>query len=134
MHEVGMLSQVALLFGTAIAMAWLLRLLKAPSIIGFLLTGMLIGPSVFGLIDQHQVEQFAEIGLVLLLFNIGLELSPGPLLKAGAPLLLATGIQIGITAFLSGRHGALLDRRALSPVAALSARAWAWRSAAPPSS
>jgi CPA2 family monovalent cation:H+ antiporter-2 len=117
MHEVGMLSQVTLLFGTAIAMAWLLRLLKAPSIIGFLLTGMLIGPSVFGLIDQHQVEQFAEIGLVLLLFNIGLELSPGPLFKAGGALLLATSIQIGITALLPAL--ALYWFGALSPVAAL---------------
>lgn len=100
MHDVGMLNQVALLFGTAIAMAWLLRMLKAPAIIGFLLTGMFIGPFSFGLIDQHQVEQFAEIGLVLLLFNIGLELSPGPLLKSGGPLLLSTGIQIGLTAVL----------------------------------
>jgi CPA2 family monovalent cation:H+ antiporter-2 len=100
MHEVELLNEAALLFGTAIAVAWLFRYLKAPSIIGFLITGIAIGPSALGFIDQHQVEQFAEIGLVLLLFNIGLELSPGPLLKSGARLLSATGLQIGLTAIL----------------------------------
>ena len=50
--------------------------LRVPPVIALLLTGVLIGPSGFGWIaDTHEVEIFAEIGVVLLLFVIGLELS-----------------------------------------------------------
>ncbi len=101
MHEEPeFLKQAAILFGTALAVAWAFRYLRAPSIIGFLITGLVIGPSTLNLIDEHQVHTFAEVGLVLLLFTIGLELSPAPLLKAGPRLLGATGLQIAATAIV----------------------------------
>jgi monovalent cation:H+ antiporter-2, CPA2 family len=92
MHDTQFLGQVAVLFGTAVLVALIFRLAKAPTIIGFLCTGMAIGPSSWELIDQHAVEQFAEVGLVLLLFTIGLELSPAPLLRMGFRVLQAMGI------------------------------------------
>lgn len=80
-----------MLFGTAVIVSWIFRLAKAPSIIGFLVTGMVIGPSSWGLIEEGAVEQFAEVGLVLLLFTIGLELSPAPLFRMGTRVLRAMG-------------------------------------------
>lgn len=83
MHGAEFLSQIAVLFGMAVVVSLVFRLAKAPSIIGFLVTGMAIGPSSWGLIGQESVGQFAETGLVLLLFTIGLELSPEPLMRMG---------------------------------------------------
>jgi CPA2 family monovalent cation:H+ antiporter-2 len=94
MHDAGFLSQAAILFSTAVLMSLVFRVAKAPSIIGFLCTGMVIGPTSWGFIDQHAVEQFAEVGLVLLLFTIGLELSPAPLMRLGKYILIAMGTQV----------------------------------------
>jgi CPA2 family monovalent cation:H+ antiporter-2 len=56
--------------------------IKLPSIMGFLIAGILIGPNSLGLIgDTKTVEELAEIGVVLLLFVVGLEFSIGRLLK-----------------------------------------------------
>lgn len=60
----------------AVAVILVSAKLKIPSVVGFLLTGILIGPSGLQLVgDPEQVELFAEIGVVFLLFSIGLEFS-----------------------------------------------------------
>lgn len=97
MDSRGVLYEIVVLFGAAVAVAWLFRMLRAPAIIGFLVTGLLIGPSVMGLITRESVSQFADLGLVLLLFAVGLELSPEPLLRAGHRILVAAGGQIVLT-------------------------------------
>ena len=95
MEHPAILTNIVVLFGTAVVAAWGFRLLRAPSIIGFLFTGFLIGPSGLGFIEHAQVEQLTEFALVLLLFTIGLELSPQPLIRMGRGLLGAAGLQIG---------------------------------------
>lgn len=101
MHESDFMAAIVLLFGTALVVAWLFRILRAPSIIGFLITGLIMGPSGLYLFDPSDVSSISEIGLVLLLFIVGLELNPGPLFRLGKNLLLATGLQIGVTAALA---------------------------------
>lgn len=101
MHDSSFLSQIVILFGTALAVTWAFRVVRAPAIIGFLFTGILIGPSTFAWIERESVDQFAELGLVLLLFTIGLELAPGPLLRTGVGLLKAMLIQVAATAALT---------------------------------
>ena len=60
----------------AIAVLLVSNRLRIPSVVGFLLTGVLIGPSGLGLVSTtERVEIFAEIGVVFLLFAIGLEFS-----------------------------------------------------------
>lgn len=86
--------QVVVLFGAAVLSALLFRVIRVPGIIGFLLTGIAIGPSGLNVITGDDVSQFADIGLVLLLFVIGLELSPAPLLRAGKRLAGATLLQV----------------------------------------
>jgi CPA2 family monovalent cation:H+ antiporter-2 len=97
----GGLTGVVIVFGVALASAWLMRAVRAPAILGFLLAGIVIGPSGLWLIDKDEIHFFAELGLVLLLFTVGLELSPGPLLRMGKRLLSATTLQIGVTTLLT---------------------------------
>ncbi len=81
----------------AVVVAWLFRRLRAPSIVGFLITGILIGSDGFNFVDREQVGPFSELGLILLLFLVGLELSPKPLMRMGRSLLIAATLQMGIT-------------------------------------
>ncbi|HEX5718548.1 MAG TPA: cation:proton antiporter [Thermoanaerobaculia bacterium] len=74
MHE--LLQQAVTILAAAVAVILVCARLRIPSVVGFLLTGILIGPSGLALVhDNRQVEIFAEIGVVFLLFAIGLEFS-----------------------------------------------------------
>ncbi len=97
MAESPFLNDMVVVFGMAVAVAWLFRMLGAPSILGFLLTGLAIGPSGWQFVSEESVNEFAEVGLVLLLFTVGLELSPAPLVRSGWRLLAATALQVGST-------------------------------------
>ncbi len=66
-------------------------------IVALLLSGMLIGPSGLRLLDRHSVERFAELGVVLLLFTVGLEVSLVRLRKNWRPFLLGGGAQVALT-------------------------------------
>ncbi len=104
----GGLKDIVILFGLALVAVVLLRRLKFPSIIGFLVTGMLAGPYALGLIgDTHQVEQMAEIGVVLLLFTIGIEFSLKELMRIKHLVLLGGGLQLVFTALAVAALGVL---------------------------
>jgi len=76
MYEFEFLRSLIIIFGISALGIFILNKLRIPSIVGFLISGMLIGPHGLELIkDVHLVEIFAEIGVVLLLFTIGLEFS-----------------------------------------------------------
>jgi CPA2 family monovalent cation:H+ antiporter-2 len=70
------LSDIVLVLGLSVLVIYLFHILKMPAILGFLITGVIVGPSVLGLIEaSHEVELLAEIGVILLLFVIGIEFS-----------------------------------------------------------
>lgn len=76
MQEYTFLKLLVIIFGVSASVVFLLNRLKIPSIVGFLIAGVFMGPHGFGIIkDIHNVELLAEIGVILLLFTIGLELS-----------------------------------------------------------
>lgn len=103
------LKDIVILFGLALVAVVLLRRFKFPSIIGFLVTGMLAGPYSLGFIsDTHQVEQMAEIGVVLLLFTIGIEFSLKELMRIKHLVLLGGGFQLVFTILAVAALGALL--------------------------
>lgn len=82
--------------------------LRIPPIVGFLAAGALVGPNALGLISQAGlVEQLAEIGVVVLLFTVGMELSLRDLFKMRRSLLIGGGLQIGLTIAL-GATAALI--------------------------
>jgi CPA2 family monovalent cation:H+ antiporter-2 len=98
MHVPPVLRDLVVLVGIAIPVVALASRLRIPTIIGFLLTGMAIGPYGFGLIRElESVQALAEIGVVLLLFSIGLELSLTRTLRLGRALVQAGGIQVVTT-------------------------------------
>ena len=71
---------------------------KLPSVMGYLIAGILIGPHGLKLIsDVASIKELAEIGVVLLLFVIGLEFSLGRLLKNLTSILGVGGLQLGLT-------------------------------------
>jgi CPA2 family monovalent cation:H+ antiporter-2 len=70
------LRDAVVVLAASIAVLLLCARFRIPSVVGFLLTGILIGPSGLRLVERsEQVELFAEIGVVFLLFSIGLEFS-----------------------------------------------------------
>lgn len=69
-----------------------------PPVVGFILTGVLCGPHGFGLVKEvHHVDILAEIGIVLLLFGIGMEFSINKLIQMRNLLLLGGSLQVGLT-------------------------------------
>ena len=67
----------------------IMRFLRQPLIMGYILTGILVGPSVLGIVKAKDAfETFSEIGIALLLFIIGLELSAGVVKKLGKSVVL----------------------------------------------
>ncbi|MCX8117778.1 MAG: cation:proton antiporter [Desulfobacterota bacterium] len=74
--ELGFLKTLVIIFGVSASVIYLLHRVRVPSIVGFLAAGVLLGPHGFGLVrDIREVELLAEIGVILLLFTIGLEIS-----------------------------------------------------------
>lgn len=96
--EFGLLKDIVLLLGLALLTLILFRQFKIPSIIGFLVTGIIAGPHALGLVNNiHEVEQMAEIGVVLLLFTIGIEFSLKELLRIRHLVLWGGGLQVALT-------------------------------------
>ncbi len=95
MQHLPFLKDFVIILAAAVLIIFASRPLKLPGVIGFLLTGMLIGPSGFNFIsDKHQVEVFAELGVVMLLFFIGLEFSLAHLRTIWRQFFLGGGLQV----------------------------------------
>jgi K+:H+ antiporter len=92
------LKDIEILFGLALITVFLFRRLQFPTIIGFLVTGILAGPHSLAFIrNTHEVEQMAEIGVVLLLFTIGIELSLKESVRIKLLVLWGGGLQVLVT-------------------------------------
>jgi len=90
MPHTDVLSQISIAIVAATLAAILARLLKQPIILGYIAAGLLVGPTEgFGLISMDSVQPIAELGLILLLFMIGLEIDLRKLLEAGRMLVSA---------------------------------------------
>jgi CPA2 family monovalent cation:H+ antiporter-2 len=101
MAELDFLRDLVVLFGASIVVVYGFNRLRLPAVVGFLVAGALLGPYGLDVVDDvARVEVFAEVGVVLLLFTIGVEFSLGQLRSlrtvAGAGLL-----QIGSAIVLS---------------------------------
>ncbi len=92
------LNDLVIVFCLCIAVLLTCYKFKIPSIVGFLITGVLCGPTAFKLIsDAHTVEILAEIGIVLLLFTIGMEMSKEELKRLKRPISISGTSQVFLT-------------------------------------
>jgi CPA2 family monovalent cation:H+ antiporter-2 len=97
-----LLQDILILLACSIAIVFFLQKLKLPSIIGFLVTGICIGPFGLSLIKAvEQVELLSEIGIILLLFVIGMELSIKQLLSIKKTVFIGGSLQVGATVLIA---------------------------------
>ena len=96
MTDYGVLANLLVIFTTSIAVVFVFHQFRLPSIAGFLVAGALIGPYGLNLISNiGTVQVLAEIGIVLLLFTIGIEFSLVQLASMRRLMFLAAPIQVG---------------------------------------
>jgi len=106
--QADLLTNIGLCVSAAAVLAILAHRLRQPPLLAYLIAGVLIGPEIgFGFISEKEsIRTVAEIGLILLLFIIGLEMDLKKLLAAGKPVLVAGLLQfplcvaIGLACFL----------------------------------
>jgi CPA2 family monovalent cation:H+ antiporter-2 len=111
-HDVPLLQDLLFLLLVSVPIAYICHRLRVPTIVGFMLVGVLFGPHGMGAVREVEaVNVLADIGVALLLFVIGLEFSLQRLLTMKRLLFLGGGLQVVIT--IAGAAGflLLLDRR-----------------------
>jgi CPA2 family monovalent cation:H+ antiporter-2 len=102
MHEFLIIRDIVIILLISLPIIFLFNRINVPSLVGFLAAGMIIGPYGFQLIsDVNNIAAMAEVGVILLLFTIGLELSIEKLFLMKKFLLLAGGLQVILTTIFS---------------------------------
>lgn len=101
--EQSIFTQLTLVLITAAVISLIMRLLKQPLIMGYILTGVIVGPSLLDIIHAKEAfEGFSEIGIMLLLFIIGMGLNPVVIKSLGRPVLVTAAsilLLVGTTGF-----------------------------------
>jgi monovalent cation:H+ antiporter-2, CPA2 family len=98
MADFPFLRQLIIVLTATISIVFVFQKLRLPAIVGFLLAGVIIGPNGFQLITSvSQVETLAEVGVVLLLFTIGVEFSLETMLSLQRRVILAGLLQVVLT-------------------------------------
>ena len=96
--EEALLYEIVVIFLLSIFVTTVCNKLKLPATVGFLLTGVLCGPSMLGVVrDRAALDHIADIGVAMLLFTIGMELSGDALNRLKRPVFLGGSLQIGLT-------------------------------------
>ncbi len=104
--DIPILKEIVIIFGLSVLIILAFQKLKVPAIIGFLITGIVAGPHGLGIIHSGEdIEILAEIGVIFLLFVIGIEFSLKSLIAIKRTVflggLMQVGITIGITALVT---------------------------------
>lgn len=110
MHDASFLSETLIFLIAAVIVAPVFQRLRSSLVLGYLVAGVIIGPDILGLISgSKQVHNIAELGVVFLLFTIGLELSVDRLklirnqiFGVGTAQVAVTSIVIALVAWLLG--------------------------------
>src|SRR5213593_242617 len=97
MHSLTFLEDLAVVMIVAGVVTVVFRMLRQPVVLGYMIAGIIIGPHTppFPLItDQKAIETLAELGIIFLMFSLGLELSLRRLRRVGGASLLAALLEI----------------------------------------
>lgn len=91
MHVDPLIPPLVGVVATILALGLMLQLFRQPQLVGYILAGVIIGPGGFGLVtDQATIEHLGAIGVTLLLFFIGMEISPNQLVRGWRIAVLGT--------------------------------------------
>lgn len=102
MNEFFVIQDIVIILLVSLPIIFIFRKLNLPSLVGFLLAGMIIGPYGFKLIKAvDEIEVMAEIGVILLMFTIGLEVSFTQINRIKKFLITAGGLQFLITSAIA---------------------------------
>lgn len=108
MHD-DIFTQLSVIIALAAGIALIMRLIKQPLIIGHILTGIIVGPSVFHLMDEPEtIKAFSSIGIALLLFIIGLGLNPKVIKEIGKVAAIGGIAEVAITSVFGWALGIVL--------------------------
>src|SRR4051812_20719344 len=97
MHDITFLQDLAVVIIVAALVTVLFRQMKQPVVLGYILAGVIIGPHTppFLLIqDEHTIQSLSELGVIFLMFSLGLEFSFRKLKEVGASALIAAVMEI----------------------------------------
>lgn len=101
--EITFLADITVIFLTAAIALAICSKLNVPEILGYLITGVLLGPHGLGIIHAvHEIEMMAEMGVVMLLFAVGLEFSLSSLVSLKIPALVGGSLQMLLTVAAGG--------------------------------
>jgi monovalent cation:H+ antiporter-2, CPA2 family len=102
--ETGLIVNILIIFAVALAVGMVFNRIKVPPLVAFILTGAIVGPYGFSVIrGQDQVADLAELGIILLLFTIGLEFSFKDLWKIRSIAIVGGALQVVLSfAFFCG--------------------------------
>ena len=96
--QTGLLTDIIIILGLSVTVMLVILRFRVPAIIGYLLTGILAGPHGLRLIGAvHEVELISEVGVVLLLFSIGIEFSLRNLLQIRRAVFVGGTLQVVLT-------------------------------------
>ena len=108
MHQ-NIFAELSLVIALAAGMSMIMRLIRQPLIIGHIITGIIVGPTILNLVKSPQtIEIFASIGIALLLFIIGLGLNPKVVKEVGKVAAITGVIQVVFIAAAGGLAGVVL--------------------------
>ncbi len=111
MHTSAIFTDLVMIFLVSVPVAILCLRLKLPVLVGFMVTGIAIGPYGFGLIEELEtIEVLAEIGVMLLLFTIGIEFSFTKLKEMKSLVLIGGGLQVVITVAVTALAAMMFGR------------------------
>ncbi|HSA96728.1 MAG TPA: monovalent cation:proton antiporter-2 (CPA2) family protein, partial [Acidobacteriota bacterium] len=96
--SLGILGELVIVLAASVLIIYVSHRLRLPSVVGFLLTGVVIGPGGLSLVkNDATVQTLAEIGVVMLLFTIGLEFEPARLKRIRRDFWAGGGLQVLLT-------------------------------------
>ena len=100
-HNISLITTLAAGFGMALVFGFIAERIKLPALVGYLLAGILIGPATPGFVaDMHLAAQLSEIGVMLLMFGVGLHFSLGDLLAVKRIAVPGAVVQMGCATLL----------------------------------
>src|SRR3954468_1007590 len=101
-HTAGPILEIGLLLLGAVVAGWIARRLALPAVVGYLALGIVVSPFTPGYVaDREQLQLLADLGVVLLLFEVGIEVDILRIHTEQRGLLIAAPIQTFVTTLIA---------------------------------